>query len=67
MECLFFLVLEWAFPREDIHYVKKDWKMAEFTKVGRLGFFNKRGGIIDGYCKVCEEEENVNRESQTST
>ena len=41
--------------------------MAEFTKVGRLGFFNKRGGIIDGYCKVCEEEENVNRESQTST
>jgi len=33
VECLFFLVLEWAFPREDIHYVKEDWKMVEFSKV----------------------------------
>lgn len=33
VECLFFLVLEWAFPREDIHYVKEDWKMSEFSKV----------------------------------
>jgi phosphatidylinositol N-acetylglucosaminyltransferase subunit A len=33
VECLFFLCLEWAFPREDIHYVQEDWKMDRFAEV----------------------------------
>jgi hypothetical protein len=33
VECLFFLLLEWTMPREDIDYVSVDWEPAAFEEV----------------------------------
>lgn len=33
VSCLFFLVLEWAMPREDIDFVQMHWDQEQFVEV----------------------------------
>lgn len=33
VDCLFFLVLEWTIPREDLDYVRMGWDSARFEEV----------------------------------
>ncbi|EIW74367.1 glycosyltransferase family 4 protein [Coniophora puteana RWD-64-598 SS2] len=35
VDCLFFLFLEWLYPREDIDYVEREWDHERFRKLAR--------------------------------
>lgn len=35
VDCLFFLILEWASPREDIDYVRMGWDQKAFAAMAK--------------------------------
>lgn len=35
VSCIFFMVLEWTMPREDIDYVKVNWNPETFKRVSQ--------------------------------
>ena len=47
--CLFFLILEWTMPRENLDYVQMHWDQEHFVEVGcMLDRFSRSCDIIFG-------------------
>ncbi|KZS97162.1 transferase [Sistotremastrum niveocremeum HHB9708] len=44
VDCIFFLVLEWWYPRENIDYVKYDWDIQKFEKL--YGLDRRNAGVV---------------------
>lgn len=49
VDCLFFLILEWASPREDIDFVRMSWDRKSFEAIAnRQGLFNEENNEDGG-------------------